>query len=101
MTAARAPLSLDICYACRSFGEPMMFLENPAVVEAQTATDALVLQLRKQATATTREPCWPVETAVTERCSADLASLATARLCAAFHCVLCRYQQVALQPDPQ
>lgn len=35
--------------AGRSFGEPMMFLEKPTVVEAQAATDALVLQLPKQA----------------------------------------------------
>lgn len=33
----------------RSFGEPMMFLERPAVVDAEAAGDALVLQLPKQA----------------------------------------------------
>jgi CRP-like cAMP-binding protein len=35
--------------AGRSFGEPVMFLERPAVVDAQAATDALVLHLPKQA----------------------------------------------------
>ena len=32
-----------------SFGEPVMFLEKPAVVDAQAATDALVLHLPKEA----------------------------------------------------
>ena len=32
-----------------SFGEPIMFLERPAVVDAQAATDALVLHLPKEA----------------------------------------------------
>jgi CRP/FNR family transcriptional regulator, dissimilatory nitrate respiration regulator len=32
-----------------SFGEPMLFLERPAVVSAEAATDALVLQVPKQA----------------------------------------------------
>ena len=33
----------------RSFGEPVMFLERPAVVDAEAAGDALVLYLPKQA----------------------------------------------------
>lgn len=33
----------------RSFGEPVMFLERPAVVDALAATDALVLALPKEA----------------------------------------------------
>jgi cAMP-binding proteins - catabolite gene activator and regulatory subunit of cAMP-dependent protein kinases len=33
----------------RSFGEPVMFLERPAVVDAVAVTDALVLQLPKEA----------------------------------------------------
>lgn len=33
----------------RSFGEPVMFLERPAVVDAEAASDALVLELPKQA----------------------------------------------------
>lgn len=32
-----------------SFGEPVMFLERPAIVDAEAATDALVLQLAKEA----------------------------------------------------
>lgn len=32
-----------------SFGEPVMFLERPAVVDAEAATDALVLHLPKEA----------------------------------------------------
>jgi CRP/FNR family transcriptional regulator, dissimilatory nitrate respiration regulator len=32
----------------RSFGEPVMFLERPAVVDAEAATDALVLHLPKE-----------------------------------------------------
>jgi CRP-like cAMP-binding protein len=35
--------------AGRSFGEPVMFLERPAVVDAEAAGDALVLHLPKQA----------------------------------------------------
>lgn len=35
--------------AGRSFGEPVMFLERPAVVDALAATDALVLALPKEA----------------------------------------------------
>lgn len=35
--------------AGRSFGEPVMFLERPAMVDAEAATDALVLQLAKEA----------------------------------------------------
>lgn len=33
----------------RSFGEPVMFLERPAVVDAEAATDALVLHVPKEA----------------------------------------------------
>lgn len=33
----------------RSFGEPVMFLERPALVDAEAATDALVLHLPKEA----------------------------------------------------
>jgi CRP-like cAMP-binding protein len=33
----------------RSFGEPVMFLERPALVDAEAASDALVLQLPKEA----------------------------------------------------
>lgn len=33
----------------RSFGEPVMFLERPAVLDAEAATDALVLHLPKEA----------------------------------------------------
>jgi CRP/FNR family transcriptional regulator, dissimilatory nitrate respiration regulator len=33
----------------RSFGEPVMFLERPALVDAEAASDALVLALPKQA----------------------------------------------------
>jgi CRP-like cAMP-binding protein len=33
----------------RSFGEPVMFLERPALVDAEAAGDALVLQLPKPA----------------------------------------------------
>jgi len=33
----------------RSFGEPVMFLERPAVVDAEAASDALVLHIPKQA----------------------------------------------------
>ncbi|HWI83229.1 Crp/Fnr family transcriptional regulator [Ramlibacter sp.] len=33
----------------QSFGEPIMFLERPAVVNAEAATDALVLHVPKQA----------------------------------------------------
>ncbi|HSW27470.1 MAG TPA: Crp/Fnr family transcriptional regulator [Burkholderiaceae bacterium] len=33
----------------RSFGEPVMFLERPAVVDAEAAGDALVLRLPKEA----------------------------------------------------
>lgn len=35
--------------AGRSFGEPVMFLERPALVDAEAAGDALVLQLPKEA----------------------------------------------------
>lgn len=33
----------------RSFGEPVMFLERPALVDAEAATDAMVLHVPKQA----------------------------------------------------
>ena len=48
-SAVRGERLTGVVRAGRSFGEPMMFLEKPAVVEAQAATDALVLQLPKQA----------------------------------------------------
>lgn len=35
--------------AGRAFGEPVMFLERPAVVDAEAATDALVLHVPKEA----------------------------------------------------
>lgn len=35
--------------AGRSFGEPVMFLERPAMVDAEAATDALVLHVPKEA----------------------------------------------------
>jgi CRP-like cAMP-binding protein len=48
-SAVRGERLTGVVRGGRSFGEPMMFLERPAVVEAQAATDALVLQLPKQA----------------------------------------------------
>lgn len=46
---ARGERLTGVVGAGRSFGEPVMFLERPAVVDAQAGTDALVLHLPKQA----------------------------------------------------
>ena len=50
---ARSPVRGErltgVVRAGRSFGEPVMFLERPAVVDAEAATDALVLHLPKEA----------------------------------------------------
>ena len=50
---ARSPVRGDrltgVVGAGRSFGEPVMFLERPAVVDAEAAADALVLQVPKEA----------------------------------------------------
>ena len=46
---ARGERLTGVVGAGRSFGEPVMFLERPAVVDAEAATDALVLQLPKEA----------------------------------------------------
>lgn len=48
-TPARGERLTGVVRAGRSFGEAMMFLERPAVVDAQAATDALVLHLPKEA----------------------------------------------------
>lgn len=45
----RAERLTGVVPAGRSFGEPVMFLERPAVVDAEAATDALVLHLPKEA----------------------------------------------------
>ena len=44
-TPARGERLTGVVAAGRSFGEPVMFLERPAVVDAKAATDALVLHL--------------------------------------------------------
>ena len=44
-TPARGARLTGVAGPGQSFGEPVMFLERPAVVDAQAATDALVLQL--------------------------------------------------------
>jgi CRP/FNR family transcriptional regulator, dissimilatory nitrate respiration regulator len=46
---ARGERLTGVLRAGRSFGEPVMFLERPAVVDAEAASDALVLYLPKQA----------------------------------------------------
>ena len=46
---ARGERLTGVVGAGRSFGEPVMFLERPAMVDAEAATDALVLQLAKEA----------------------------------------------------
>lgn len=50
---ARSPVRVErltgVVGAGRSFGEPVMFLERPALVDAEAAGDALVLQLPKEA----------------------------------------------------
>jgi CRP-like cAMP-binding protein len=47
-TPVRGARLWGIVGAGQSFGEPVMFLERPALVEAQAATDALVLHLPKE-----------------------------------------------------
>jgi len=44
-TPARGARLTGVAGPGQSFGEPVMFLERPAVVDAQAATDALVLHL--------------------------------------------------------
>lgn len=46
-TPARGPRLAGIVGPGHSFGEPVMFLERPAVVDAQAASDALLLHLPK------------------------------------------------------
>jgi len=46
---ARGERLTGVVGAGRSFGEPVMFLEKPAVVDAEAATDSLVLHLPRQA----------------------------------------------------
>ncbi|MFC5496967.1 Crp/Fnr family transcriptional regulator [Caenimonas terrae] len=46
---ARGERLTGVVGAGRSFGEPVMFLEKPAVVDAEAAADSLVLHLPKQA----------------------------------------------------
>lgn len=48
-TPARGPRLAGIVGPGHSFGEPVMFLERPAVVDAQAASDALLLHLPKAA----------------------------------------------------
>jgi CRP-like cAMP-binding protein len=48
-TPARGARLSGIVGPGQSFGEPVMFLERPAVVDAQAASDALVLHLPKEA----------------------------------------------------
>ena len=48
-SAGRAERLTGVVRAGRSFGEPVMFLDRPAVVDAEAATDALVLHLPKEA----------------------------------------------------
>jgi len=48
-TPARGPRLSGIVGPGQSFGEPVMFLERPAPVEAQAASDALLLHLPKEA----------------------------------------------------
>lgn len=48
-SAVRGERLTGVVRAGRSFGEPVMFLERPAVVDAEAATDALVLHLPKEA----------------------------------------------------
>jgi len=48
-TPARGRRLAGIVGPGQSFGEPVMFLERPAVVDAQAASDALLLHLPKQA----------------------------------------------------
>jgi CRP-like cAMP-binding protein len=48
-TPARGPRLAGIVGPGQSFGEPVMFLERPAVVDARAAGDALLLHLPKAA----------------------------------------------------
>jgi CRP-like cAMP-binding protein len=48
ITPARGSRLTGIVGPGRSFGEPVMFLERPALVDAQAAGDALLLHLPKQ-----------------------------------------------------
>jgi CRP-like cAMP-binding protein len=48
-TPARGARLTGVVGAGHSFGEPVMFLERPALVEAQAASDALVLHVPKEA----------------------------------------------------
>ncbi|HSB25932.1 MAG TPA: Crp/Fnr family transcriptional regulator [Burkholderiaceae bacterium] len=48
-TPARGPRLAGIVGPGKSFGEPVMFLERPALVDAQAASDALLLHLPKAA----------------------------------------------------
>ena len=48
-TPARGPRLAGIVGPGQSFGEPVMFLERPAVVDAQAASDALLMHLPKEA----------------------------------------------------
>jgi CRP-like cAMP-binding protein len=48
ITPKRGPRLTGIVGPGQSFGEPVMFLERPALVDAQAATDALLLHLPKQ-----------------------------------------------------
>ncbi len=48
-TPARGTRLSGIVGPGQSFGEPVMFLERPALVDAQAAEDALVLQVPKEA----------------------------------------------------
>ncbi|MFO1286535.1 MAG: Crp/Fnr family transcriptional regulator [Rubrivivax sp.] len=48
-SAVRGERLTGVVGAGHSFGEPMMFLERPAVVDAEAATDALVLRLPREA----------------------------------------------------
>jgi len=48
-TPARGPRLSGIVGPGQSFGEPVMFLERPTLVEARAASDALVLHLPKAA----------------------------------------------------
>jgi CRP-like cAMP-binding protein len=49
ITPARGPRLSGIVGPGQSFGEPTMFLERPAPIEAQAASDALLLHLPKEA----------------------------------------------------
>ncbi|HJW10699.1 MAG TPA: Crp/Fnr family transcriptional regulator [Albitalea sp.] len=49
ITPARGARLSGVVGPGQSFGEPVMFLERPALVEAQAASDALLLHLPKEA----------------------------------------------------